>query len=227
MQDAQHRKLEMLARVDTFCGGEHAGDFPANTRGGTLAQTVKQNLTAVNDHVAAQATAARLAQAGTDGKAAARARLRSALEQISLTARGMDTDTPGTAASFKLPPRTDDALIAAARAFQANATPLKAEFIKNELPADFLAQLQQHLTEFEQAHTTRAMQAGRQVAATASIRALLDAGVNAVRQLDPIVRNKYRNDAATLAAWESASRTERAPRRKPAAPQTSAPPPKP
>ncbi len=223
MQNTENRKLAMLARVDNFCAVEHAGDFPAKTRGGELAQSIKQNLTAVNDEVAAQATAARLAQAGTDGKEAARNALRSALEQLSQTARGMDADMPGTAASFKLPARTDNALIAAAHAFQTNATPLKAEFIKNELPADFLTQLQQHLSAFEQARTTRATQTGRQVAATASIRALLAAGVNAVRQLDPIVRNKYHADPATLAAWASASHIERAPHRKPAAPKTDVP----
>jgi hypothetical protein len=35
-----------------------------------------------------------------------------------------------------------------------------------------------------------------------------------VRELDAIVGNKYRNDRPTLAAWESASRVERVPRRK-------------
>jgi hypothetical protein len=40
------------------------------------------------------------------------------------------------------------------------------------------------------------------------------------RELDPIVRNKYRNNPAKLAVWESASRVERAPRKKEKPPVT-------
>jgi hypothetical protein len=38
-------------------------------------------------------------------------------------------------------------------------------------------------------------------------------GIDVVRNLDAIVRNKYANKPAVLAEWTSASHTERAPRR--------------
>jgi hypothetical protein len=44
--------------------------------------------------------------------------------------------------------------------------------------------------------------------------------MNAVRELDAIVRNTFRDDPATLAEWTSARHIERAPRH--AAPQTPA-----
>ncbi|MEW6735753.1 MAG: hypothetical protein AB1489_30960 [Acidobacteriota bacterium] len=51
-----------------------------------------------------------------------------------------------------------------------------------------------------------------QVSATAAIDDTMDKGINAVRKLDPIIRNKYRDDPALLSAWISASHTERASR---------------
>lgn len=47
------------------------------------------------------------------------------------------------------------------------------------------------------------------------------AGIAALRKLDPLMHNKYRNDPVRLAEWLSASHVERAPRtkeKKPAAP---------
>jgi len=61
------------------------------------------------------------------------------------------------------------------------------------------------------------------VAATAAIDVEVERGMNAVRELDPIVRNKFASDAATLAAWSSATHVERNPRRKPVAEATPAP----
>lgn len=42
----------------------------------------------------------------------------------------------------------------------------------------------------------------------------MERGRQLVRELDAIVGNKYRKDRATLAAWESASRVVRLPRKK-------------
>jgi hypothetical protein len=50
------------------------------------------------------------------------------------------------------------------------------------------------------------------ISATESIDAAIDRGIESVRQLDALVRNKFRDDSATLAAWTSASHTESASR---------------
>jgi hypothetical protein len=42
---------------------------------------------------------------------------------------------------------------------------------------------------------------------------MAEQGLEAVHELDAIVRNVYADNAAELAAWESASHVERAPRR--------------
>ena len=51
-------------------------------------------------------------------------------------------------------------------------------------------------------------------AARAGINESLDEGTSILRKLDPIMRNKYADDPATLAEWTSASHIERAPKHK-------------
>ncbi|HEX8072452.1 MAG TPA: hypothetical protein VF546_21070 [Pyrinomonadaceae bacterium] len=214
MEDSQTRTQEMLTRAENFCLKEHAADFAAGTLAGELAQEVRACVAGVNEQAGAQAAARRLAQASTDRKDAARDALRASLERLYDTAGGMEATRPGVRAQFRLPARKDDALAAAARAALANAAPLKDEFFKRELPPDFFTKMEAQLEEFERARAEQDTHADMQVAATARIRDLLARGVNAVRQLEPIVRNKYRADPAALAAWRSASRVERAPQRK-------------
>jgi len=54
----------------------------------------------------------------------------------------------------------------------------------------------------------------------AAIKTQIKGAMKAARELDPIVRNKYHNDPANLAARESARHIERVPRKpkKPAGP---------
>jgi hypothetical protein len=137
---------------------------------------------------------------------------------ISKTARAMESSRPGIAASFRLPNNEgDQALLNAARAFVEAATPLKNEFIQHEMPADFLEQLTNAIDAFESATNNQNVNKEKRVTATAAIEAVVERGTALVRELDAIVRNKFRTDAATIAGWASAKRTERPPRRTSAA----------
>jgi hypothetical protein len=223
MQDKETSQYEMVLRVDQHCAVDQATDFADSTRAGVLAQTVHNIIPKLNEQIGKQAAARRLAQASTDSKDAARQLLRALVEQMRDTARGIDADAPGTAAMFKLTSRSDEGLLAAARAFQTNAQPLEAEFIRNEMPADFLARLQQYIDAFEQARAAYSTHLAEQVAATTALRTLLAEALRAVKQLHPIVRNKYRTDAGKLAAWRNVSRVESVPKRKTAPNADNAP----
>ncbi|MDT5063532.1 MAG: hypothetical protein QOH63_3991 [Acidobacteriota bacterium] len=106
--------------------------------------------------------------------------------------------------------------------------PLKADFARRGLPQDFLDDLNADITAFEESIGSREQKNGARVAATVAIDESIERGINAVRELDAIVQNIFRNDAATLARWTSASHTERAPRHQAAVqpPPTSPTPPK-
>ena len=96
--------------------------------------------------------------------------------------------------------------------FAADAVALKPEFIKRGLPANFLEDLNEDITAFEQALAQREQGKGAQVAASATIDDLIERGMKIARELDPVMRNIYENDPGKLAAWLSASHVERAPR---------------
>jgi hypothetical protein len=113
----------------------------------------------------------------------------------------------------------DQKLLNAARAFAADLEPLSAFFIGHELPADFLSDLNTDIVNMEAAMNHQANAVGDHVAAGAAIDESIEQGMQAVRVLDAIVRNRHANDPAKIAEWASASHVERAPRRsRPAAP---------
>src|SRR5207302_7840900 len=103
---------------------------------------------------------------------------------------------------------------------QAAKTALAARFIAHELPGDFVQNLRDDRDAIADAQDTQ--EAGDQsgVQSTATVGRLIRDGMKERTYLDAIVRNKYARNPDKLAAWESASRIERAPQRekKPAPP---------
>ncbi len=142
-------------------------------------------------------------------------------------ARAKPSASPPARLSTPLPRgSSDQALLNAARAFAADADPLRDAFVSHELPTTFLDELRARIAAFERALSERTTARGAHVAATAALDAALERGVTAARRLDAIVRNKFRDDPAKLAVWTTASHTERTPRT--AAPEPTKPePPKP
>ena len=143
---------------------------------------------------------------GTMSKAAAKAELVRDLQAINRTARPMSRIYPGLMDKLRVPYNTSDqGLLAAARACATNAEPLKAEFIKRGMPEDFLEDLQADIAQFEAAIAHMAQSRDAHVEATAAIDELIERGMNAVNELEPIMRNTLTNDQPKLAARLSAS----------------------
>jgi hypothetical protein len=222
MKDTEVRCYEMFTRVADF-GATHATAFPPTTLGGELFATINAIVSQLNAHVTQQASGAGSAKQATATRNEAREELRRDMEAMSRTARAMSETITGLDDKFRLPRSRvgDQIVIGLARAFAADAVPLRDEFIRHEMPANFLEDLNADITAFEQAVNEQNVNVEKRVAATAAIEDAIENGMRAVRRLDAIVRNKFENDAATLAAWTRASHTERSPRRtaKPQPPQ--------
>ena len=77
------------------------------------------------------------------------------------------------------------------------------------MDANFLVDLKGEIDAMQAAVAGQHSDAETRLRATASLDALIDRGMKAVRRLDAIVRNKFRDDAATLSAWASARHVER------------------
>ena len=212
MKDTERRRYEMLVRVRDFLGMNTAA-FPAATMGGQLFAALAGVVEELDTHATAQMSHQSAAKQGTTSRAVARAALREDLEAIARTARVMALDTPGLEDRFRLPRGSNDqTLLSAARAFAADALPLKPQFIQHELPANFLEDLNSDIADFEQAISNQGLSTGAQIAATEAIDDAIDRGLMTVRKLHAVVRNKFANDPATLAAWTSARHVERPPR---------------
>ncbi len=215
MKDSETRRLEMFIRVREF-GAAQANAFPANTRGSEMLAELNTAITELEGHAAAQSSGTRAAKEGTAVKAVARAALREDLEAISRTAHAVALTTPGLDDKFRLPRNAgDQAWLAAARAFEQDAAPIRNEFTRRGLPADFLEDLAADILAFETSIGSREQKTGNRVAATVAIDTAIERGMNAVHELDAIVRNVFSHDPATLAQWTSASHTARAPKHAP------------
>ncbi|MGB7922629.1 MAG: hypothetical protein WCF57_05235, partial [Pyrinomonadaceae bacterium] len=209
MIDTQTRQYEAFLAIRAF-GTEDPTRFPA----GTLAAELYASLLSIIEQVEAttseQASGMRAFREGSANIEAARKQLHNFLKAISRTARTLDA--PGMTEKFRLPGRLkDQELLTLARSFAADAAPLKTEFVRRGLAADFLDTLASLIANFEAAITHRLDSKTTQVTATAALKDLIRQGMVIKTKLDAIVRNTYANDPATLAAWTSASHVERPP----------------
>jgi hypothetical protein len=224
MKKSQVNLNDMLTRVNNF-GTEHAADFAAGSKGAALFASVAAGVPKVGAAASQQVSGGNTATSGTDTKAVSFHWLHDDLMAIHQTAITLAQTTPGLDDKFRLPHNlTYGNVLPTARAFAADAAPLAADFIACEMPADFLAQLNTAITAFAGATDTQSGGKGAKSKGTAGIRSSLDTAFAAVRGLDAIVKNKYRNDPTTLAEWATARHVERTPRHAASAPAPQAKP---
>lgn len=209
MNDQDIRRYQMFTRVRDF-GAEHADAFPAKSLGAQKFTDLNAVIAELDEQGATQSSGKSAARTSAASKGEARAALREQMDAISRTAARISSDSPGSPNNFRLPRSNgDQELLNTARAFAQEAAPLKAEFTKREMPAGFIDDLNAAIDDFEQAVNSRNLSTTRRITATAAIDDAIERGLNIVRDMDPIIRNKFRDDPATLAAWTSASHVER------------------
>lgn len=209
MDDKERNCNEMFQRIEDF-GAARAADFPAGSLAQELLALVGVAIADFDKHSAAQSSGASDARRSTSNKDTARQALRDDLDQMSRTARAMAFEVEGLDEKFRLPRYLNDQkLLETARAWAADAVAFKEMFIRYEMPTDFLEDLAADIADFEAESQSQNTGMENQVKASAAVDTTREQGMNAVRRLDAVVRNKYANDPATLAAWERARHIER------------------
>lgn len=213
MQKSEIRILEMLVRVRQFILSRIAA-FPANSRGNELYVAVDASIKSMERLGATQAMHGHAAREKTAQKRVADNALRTLMEAISRTARSMSQRFPGVEEKFRLPSKKDgQTWLAFGRGFATEAAPLADEFVSRGMAPDLIDDLKARILAVEQSLDGRAQRSAERIASTASLAEAAEQGLEAVRELDAIVRNVFADNEAELAAWESASHVERAPRR--------------
>jgi hypothetical protein len=220
MQDSEIRQLDRSRRVQEFTKN-HTAAFPAGSRAAVLSAAVAAAITETEQQAAKQDAATLDRQESTEQKQTAINTLLEQMRPISLTARSIDNLSPGIADQFRMPRDSDQAILNRARAYIKEGTLIPTEFTTRGLPATFLADLQTAIDAVIAAEDHQASALSDQTAATTALAEALKQERAAVRELDAIIRNQFRHDPATLAAWDSASHVERAPKKK----ATATPPP--
>ena len=212
MTDQEIRTMEMFKRLGAF-NAAHLDRFTPVSLGRQLFNAVAAAASELEAHAAAEASAGGSKRQNTAGRGVARETLRERMEAMRRTARAMASTTPGLEDKFRIPRGgSDQALINAARAFAQDALPLKAEFIRYELPESFIEDLNAAIAALENAIGGQNASKGAGKSAGASIDGAIERGLEAVRRLDPIIRNKFADEPAVLSEWEGARRIRRGPR---------------
>jgi hypothetical protein len=217
MNDETRRISEMATRMDGF-GGLTVDDFPANSPARQRFNELHDLCVKIDTQGAKEALEKNAAKAATKRKAARVESARRQMKNIRETILSVEGQQPGISQNFNMPSSNSaEALIEGARAYIAAATPLKPLFLSREMPEDFLENLAETIRSYDEVvddyNTHNVNRKGAKVM-------LKDACAQVLvirRELDPIVRNKFRNDPEKLSAWETASHLERPPRRRAAA----------
>ena len=213
MKKSEIRILDALRRTRQY-GQQRAAAFPANSRGHELFTIVGTSIVNMERYSAEQTVHAHAYSEKSAQKNVADEGLHDFMEAMQRTARSMSRSFPGTAERFRLPTKRDgETWLTFARAFSTDAVPLNDEFVRRGMAPDFIDELKARIRAVEQAAEGQAQAWAARVAATAGLVEAARQALASLRELDPIVRNIFAGNEAELAAWESASHVERAPRR--------------
>jgi hypothetical protein len=198
------RRYEMLVRLKEF-GTAHAELFPDTSGGGRLFAAFGAAVDDLQSHVVAQAGGTNATRQATTAKTAARRLALRRLDTLTRTAQIVTAGTPGFDEKLRLPKsRSDQRLVAVARAIVQDVTPFADQIVAHNLPATFLSEVTAAIDALDTAIQTQAQAAGARAAARAAIQERLAAAFAMAAQLDTVVANQCGNDAVMLAKWQSA-----------------------
>lgn len=211
MKKSEIRILDMLRRVRQH-GQQRAAAFPALSRGHELYAVVGTSAVNMEKFSAEQAAHANAYSEKTAQKNVADEALHDLMRAVNRTARSMSRSLPGVEERFGLPSNKDgETWLAFARSFSTDAVPLADEFVRRGMAPNFVDDLKGRILAVEQAAAGQAQAWAARVEATAGLAEAARQGLEAVRELDTVLRNIYGDNETELTAWKSASRVERAP----------------
>jgi len=198
-------RFEAIVRVCEF-GDKHQDLFLEGTEGKDALTVLVESRGKFEAQAKSKAAAE---HEGQDAKTNARRVLNRELEEIARNARVIAADTPGFDAPFALPrPRSDQKLLTSGRAFIDAAEASKDRFIRFGMPPDFVSTLSSAVTGLATAIST--LESGRidTTQARQDLNATLRTATRAIERLDTFIRNKCRDDAATLEVWQECRAVE-------------------
>ena len=204
MNDNDTRRHQMFIRSRGFMAQSIDDFVEGGVVRGKYAQMVA-GITNFEQKAAAHGAGMSDARQGTSSISEARDDLEDMLDLIRGVAKVLKV-----ADLFPRPqPGNDDSLLQTAEIYLAKATPLKAEFIAHQMPADFLERLAEEKAALQSALVERANAVGDHISAREELDHAGDEVMTIIRDLTPMIKVTYANNPGKLAEWTAASHVER------------------
>ena len=217
-------ELQQFKKLGRMC------DFGTATRdrlapGTPAAESLAALTTTVSDLKAATASQASLKNRLRElrrARLAASAALRDDMESIYYTAQAIARQQPGFDDRFQISLFGDTRMLTAARSALKDAAPVADVFVKHAMAPDFLDTLKSKIQKLEQARAEYANGKTARTVGQGTLEESLHKGLAAGSGFDAIIRNTFRDEPVTLAAWDDACRGPRPSlKKKPDAAQTA------
>lgn len=209
MNNLQKKTYEALKRVQEF-GDRYTNYFPINTMSSDLFAMVKGILANLDQYIVTEHSGTGTIKKGVLSKANLRKAVISDLEDINRIAKAISYEIVGFDENFRLPRKyTAEAVINLAKAFALDAESVKTQFLRYEMPADFIDQLNKNVDALANATNNKNQAVSDRAVIKAAIDGNLSEGVIIIRKLDAIIRTRFKVDKTFLMGWAAASRIER------------------
>lgn len=207
MTDHEYAIYDALKSTQEF-GSKYAAQFPDTSKAKTAFSRLPTLLTQIGSDDTKPGAAASPATAKKQSQID---EVRIDLLAIAKTARSIAEDEPGFSAAYKMGDDTQRATIQTANDFLKElAKPgVAAKFIAYDLPTDFIADLQADLAAIGETGEEQIEDKREAAGSTAEIRRLIQEGKDLLKVLNTSVPNKFRDQPAILAEWQTASHIRR------------------
>lgn len=223
MTDEDLYEFDSAVRMSDFAAANN-GIIKNNAKALSGFASLDASIAALETSGAARVSSSGLRTDGTADKAAAKSALLAYVRKIAKTAKTIKTEEPDFDNKFKLPRGglSGEALLETAQAFATDLPPVADKFAEYAVTGTPVDKLNDFITAFEAARTQQNTGKGGGVAATAQTRATMKNLKKTRRTLKMVVTNILEDlgDAGLLAEWKSASRVERAAKKKTDEPPT-------
>jgi chromosome segregation ATPase len=209
MKRTKINEYQMLTRVADF-GMQHVSEFPQFTAAHEIVAGLGSAVAKLAQQMSSQVLGHAQIRVSRQARISGREALKVQLERMNQTAQALKIE------KFQLPSkRTDSALIAAGRAFAADAESLKEELLQHGFK---LEDLKTAVQEFESA--IQAQTQGRAIRSSAirEFDRTMEEAQAQLQRLEALVVNTLQDNPAALASWEVARRVEFAAYRKRSSP---------
>jgi len=217
MNDRDRRIFEMAGRATIFLE-ENKSDFTSIPAAAAALTTLETETPKIGELGEQKVSAVSGAKDATISKGDLRDELMEAMRDVARMWRPMAKNYDNAQNKFRLPNGSDQLMIDTAGSFIEDAAPLKAAFIARGMPVNFIADLTGKRDEFAHAVNESAAAKMERVGINAGFENPVKLILEAVEDVDPIIKLIYRDNPQKLAEWLVASHVER---RKPKTPPKS------